>query len=251
VALQQQYQELRFCLDPKLITEAKSSARGMIRRKTLAIAAGDLVPIVAPTPRRVSEKPIPPNRVAAKGTFKKNRQRLETFFETMAGVVPKCPKCRMRCGLPKKSWPSREMADECRERSPDPAEVNVYPCPYQPGFWHVGHPQSTRRMKRPPQPIGLGTVPQVEQAAVVDRSFGFAIATSQQPFDGLSVESRDPEERHNANLLLPTFCGGDVALSDADGLSEFRLIGVEASQFPNPPANGLPIHNEQLGRIVD
>ena len=145
VALQQQYQELRLRLDPKVIAEAKSGARDMIRRKTLAIAAGDLVPIVAPTPRRASEKPIPPNRVAAKGSFKKNRERLETFFETMAGVVPKCPKCRMRCGLPKKSWPTREMAYECRERCPDPAEVNVYECPLQVGFWHVGHPRSTHR----------------------------------------------------------------------------------------------------------
>ena len=145
VELQQQYQELRLRLDAKVITEAKSSARGMIRRKTLAIAAADLVPIAAPTPRRVSEKSIPPNRVAAKRTFKKSRQRLETFFETMAAVVPKCPKCRMRCGLPKKSWPTREMAYECRERCPDPADVNVYECPHQPGYWHVGHPRSTHR----------------------------------------------------------------------------------------------------------
>jgi hypothetical protein len=145
VALQQQYQELRLRLDAKLVTEAKSSARGIIRRKTLAIAAGDLVPMAAPTPRRVSEKPIVPNKVAAKGSFKKKRQGLETFFETMAGVVPKCPRCRMRCGLPKKSWPTREMAYESRERCPDPAEVNVYECPHQVGFWHVGHPRSTHR----------------------------------------------------------------------------------------------------------
>jgi hypothetical protein len=48
VALQQQYQELRLRLGLKVSSEARIIARAMIRRKTLSIAAGDLVPPIAP-----------------------------------------------------------------------------------------------------------------------------------------------------------------------------------------------------------
>jgi hypothetical protein len=44
----------------------------------------------------------------------------------------------MRCGLPKRSWPTQEIAETIRLRQNDPLLV-VYECPAQPGFWHLGH----------------------------------------------------------------------------------------------------------------
>jgi hypothetical protein len=51
--------------------------------------------------------------------------------------TPPCPVCRMRIGRPKRSWPSREMADQVRERQNDP-RLDVYSCPAGYG-WHLGH----------------------------------------------------------------------------------------------------------------
>ncbi|HKU24526.1 MAG TPA: hypothetical protein VJQ54_03585, partial [Candidatus Sulfotelmatobacter sp.] len=51
---------------------------------------------------------------------------------------PPCVACRMGCGLPKRSWPSQEIAERIRLRQNDPLLV-AYECPAQPGFWHLGH----------------------------------------------------------------------------------------------------------------
>jgi hypothetical protein len=42
-------------------------------------------------------------------------------------------------GYPKRSWPTREWADEVWEKQHDRDKMDVYPCPVQPGFWHLGH----------------------------------------------------------------------------------------------------------------
>jgi hypothetical protein len=52
--------------------------------------------------------------------------------------TPPCPRCRIASGMPKRSWPSRERAEEARSRQKDP-RLHVYPCPAQPGLWHLGH----------------------------------------------------------------------------------------------------------------
>jgi hypothetical protein len=77
--------------------------------------------------------------------MKKKSERLKAFFETHGHLVPKCPRCRMRCGLPKKSWPSHEMAEESRSRSPEAVRLVTYECPHQPGYWHVGHKMRKRK----------------------------------------------------------------------------------------------------------
>jgi hypothetical protein len=141
IALQQQYEMLKLNLDSKIVAAARIAARAAIRRETLSIAAQDLVPPVPPTPPRRPRKTPPPGTNSRKITIKKSKCRLEAFFKEMGHLVPKCPRCRMRCGLPKKSWPTREMAEECRQRGPDPAKVRIYECPHQQGYWHVGHPQ--------------------------------------------------------------------------------------------------------------
>jgi hypothetical protein len=45
----------------------------------------------------------------------------------------------MRNGFPKRSWPTREWANEVWGRQHDRDALRVYECPVQPGFWHLGH----------------------------------------------------------------------------------------------------------------
>jgi hypothetical protein len=56
-----------------------------------------------------------------------------------SALTPPCPSCRMGNGYPKRSWPTREWADEVWARQHDRATLNVYACPVQHGFWHLGH----------------------------------------------------------------------------------------------------------------
>jgi hypothetical protein len=54
-------------------------------------------------------------------------------------LTPPCPTCRVRGGFPKRSWASRELADEVLARQHDRDALRVFPCPVQPGLWHLGH----------------------------------------------------------------------------------------------------------------
>jgi len=126
VALQQQYEELRRTVDPAIAAKARISARAELRRCKLEAASAGPVPTSPSKPRFLPKR-------------HKNRRKLEAFFQQRGNLVLKCPKCRMRCGLPKKSWPTREMAEEALKRSLTPAELHIYECPRQPGCWHVGH----------------------------------------------------------------------------------------------------------------
>jgi hypothetical protein len=56
-----------------------------------------------------------------------------------SALTPPCPSCRMGNGFPKRSWPTREWADEVWERQHDRDTLRVYECPVLPGFWHLGH----------------------------------------------------------------------------------------------------------------
>jgi len=72
----------------------------------------------------------------------RNRSREEQFLHNLSrwpSFTPPCPSCRMRCGFPKRSWPTREWAEEVRERQHDRDTLRVFECPVQPGFWHLGH----------------------------------------------------------------------------------------------------------------
>jgi hypothetical protein len=42
-------------------------------------------------------------------------------------------------GFPKRSWPSREWAEDVLGRQHDRDILRVFECPVQPGFWHLGH----------------------------------------------------------------------------------------------------------------
>lgn len=70
------------------------------------------------------------------------RSREEQFLHNLSRwspLTPPCPSCRMGCGFPKRSWPTREWADEVRERQHDRDTLRVFECPVQAGFWHLGH----------------------------------------------------------------------------------------------------------------
>jgi len=72
----------------------------------------------------------------------KSKHRAEIFAlisQSWSALTPPCPSCRMGNGYPKRSWPTREWADEVWAKQHDRATLNVYACPAQPGYWHLGH----------------------------------------------------------------------------------------------------------------
>ena len=110
-------------LDLELRKEARRRGRKRIREAPgLEMAAGHLIPRTLPTqPKRERRT-------------HKSRKKIQHWPRE----TPPCAVCRMGCGLPKRSWPSQEIAETIRLRQNDPLLV-VYECPAQPGFWHLGH----------------------------------------------------------------------------------------------------------------
>jgi hypothetical protein len=72
------------------------------------------------------------------GPWKKGYEKHLKRMLTWGPETPPCLECRIGGVLPKRSWPSRETAEESRLLQNDPF-LNSYPCPYQPGYWHLGH----------------------------------------------------------------------------------------------------------------
>jgi hypothetical protein len=108
------------------------SRRKAVRRQALRLiseaqglkrAADQLVPRPLQQGSLGKEPPIPPS------------------LEQMPRWPP-CPVCRMRFGMPKRSFPNQGAAQRLCERQKDPGLV-VYACPAGAGF-HVGHLPSTR-----------------------------------------------------------------------------------------------------------
>jgi hypothetical protein len=117
--------------------EERKLARRTGRR--LLIEFGSIArAIMALTNNVVQETP------AAKSppSLRRTRSREEQFLRNLSRwspLTPPCPSCRMRCGFPKRSWPTRKWADEVRRRQPDRDTLRVFECPVQPDFWHLGH----------------------------------------------------------------------------------------------------------------
>lgn len=133
VSLQQQYEHLKHSVNPVIAARARISTRAEIRRRTFeATASGP-----------ISSSPSKPRFLPKRHN---SRRKVEAFFQKWGHLVPKCARCRMRCGLPKKSWPTLEMAEEALRRNPKATALHIYRCPHQPKYWHVGHrPASTQR----------------------------------------------------------------------------------------------------------
>jgi hypothetical protein len=66
--------------------------------------------------------------------------RIDDYLgEPVAAETPACSQCKLRgYDIPKRSWPSQEMADVVRLSLQDSLMV-TYACPVQPGYFHIGH----------------------------------------------------------------------------------------------------------------
>lgn len=94
----------------------------------LDAAAGDLVPV----PAKVLRQEI---------RLKKRREKASQW----PADTPACFQCKVRgYDIPKRCWPSQEMADAVRLSLRDPLIV-TYACPVQPGYLHLGHVKTRKR----------------------------------------------------------------------------------------------------------
>ncbi len=112
-------------LEPEVRRRARVDGRRRIREVGVQSAAIQLIPVPPPAYRGPAIHP-------------EKRARYQEKVRHWPPETPPCTKCRIARGMPKRSWPTREMADEVRSRQNDP-DLHVYPCPAQPGFWHLGH----------------------------------------------------------------------------------------------------------------
>jgi hypothetical protein len=103
--------------------EAKRLGRMRIREcGDLEAAVGHLVPVPAKVARM-------------ERAFQRRREKARQW----PPEAPACPECKVRgYDIPKRSWPSQEMAEVILLSLRDPQMV-TYRCPVQPGFWHLGH----------------------------------------------------------------------------------------------------------------
>jgi hypothetical protein len=66
-------------------------------------------------------------------------------------------------GFPKRSWPTREWAEEVWGRQHDLNLLSAYACPVQPSFWHLGHhSEKARKQKKLRSGVEL-TRPKIEE----------------------------------------------------------------------------------------
>lgn len=82
--------------------------------------------------------PEPKLAPAITGPWKRAYEKRLKRMLTWSPETPPCLECRIGGVLPKRSWPSREAAEKSRIMQNDPHLVS-YPCPYQLGYWHLGH----------------------------------------------------------------------------------------------------------------
>jgi hypothetical protein len=117
---------LRQSVAPETAAKIRRSVRASLRPKRQFVAvAPDLPGTATPSLKKA-------------GKFRKSRDRLRRFFVEHGQTIPACRHCRMTCGFPKKSWPNKQSAEEALARSGDVTGLNLYECPKQPGYWHLG-----------------------------------------------------------------------------------------------------------------
>lgn len=82
--------------------------------------------------------PVPAKKVLLELALGKRREKARQWpLES-----PACSHCRVRgYDIPKRSFPSQEMAERVRASLCDPLLV-TYPCPVQNGWLHIGHPKT-------------------------------------------------------------------------------------------------------------
>jgi hypothetical protein len=127
--LQTQYN----ALDPERRKLARRTGRHLI--KQAGSIANALAALASPIALQPPTNDAPP--VARGGPSRE--EQFNSICRLWSALTPPCPSCRMRNGFPKRSWPSREWADEVWERQHDRDSLRVYACPAQPDYWHLGH----------------------------------------------------------------------------------------------------------------
>ena len=128
IALQKQYDQLRR-EQPERIAEARTLTRALIREKGFIEATAGLIPMIVM--HRTEQQ-----------SYKKSKARLKRFYELHPNEAVPCPDCRMRCGMRKRAWLTKELAEAARMRdiaSKSLGRIEVYECPKHPGYWHVRH----------------------------------------------------------------------------------------------------------------
>jgi hypothetical protein len=129
VALREQYQSLLEA-SPERLRDAKRDARAAVRRDGLEGTVADLLP--GKILRKRSNESI-----------EKSRQLQARFYELHPDEAAPCPECRMKCGLPKRSWLSRELAEAALQRAllleRNARGIVLYQCPVNQNHWHLGH----------------------------------------------------------------------------------------------------------------
>ena len=117
-------------IKPELRWMARIEGRMRIRQAGgIEAVAMRLIPVLPPV-CRIAMLPL-----------KQRRRVREAYQKRIRGwpsETPPCPRCLLGAGMPTRSWPSRELAEQACSQQSDP-RLNVYPCPFQPGFWHLGH----------------------------------------------------------------------------------------------------------------
>jgi hypothetical protein len=130
------YREYCFALSTQFLSmgaeqrkEARRRGRKRIREAPgLRKAAGHLIPVSSPSAPR-------------SGKWRRNYENYKRKMLLWPSETPPCPVCRMWGGLPKRSWPNWEQAEEIRIRQNDRL-LSLFECPVQRGFWHLGHKRS-------------------------------------------------------------------------------------------------------------
>lgn len=130
-------------IEPELRWMARVEGRMRIRRAGgIEAVARRMIPVPASVCNLAKLSPDQRRRVQAAYRKKLRGHSSDT---------PPCSRCLIGAGMPKRSWPSRELAEQAKSQQHDP-HLYVYPCPVQPGFWHLGHrrkrsdnPSSTTR----------------------------------------------------------------------------------------------------------
>jgi hypothetical protein len=112
---------------------ARKTGRTLIRRAGSIELATAFLPV--PVFEGLHSRPKP-----SIATSTKTREEQFALVQSKwSRLTPPCPSCRMGNGFPKRSWPTREWAEEVWTRQHDRERLRIYACPVQNGFWHLGH----------------------------------------------------------------------------------------------------------------
>jgi hypothetical protein len=122
-----------FALDPEQQKRARRTGRRRIRKHgSLKKAAAAMLdkPSVQEARR--------PGSLVVLTRAQAQADALKYYSRRWSVLTPPCPSCRTGSGLPKRCWPTREWADEIRDKQNARDSLCVYQCPAQQGYWHVG-----------------------------------------------------------------------------------------------------------------